>query len=54
MPDLVIWLISGSKRIAYARVPAHQILYTESAKCRGELCGKTTTIFLQVSNIPIL
>lgn len=48
IPDLVIWLISGSKRIAYARIPANQVFYTDRPECRGELCGKISTIFLKV------
>ncbi|TRY55559.1 hypothetical protein DNTS_023156 [Danionella cerebrum] len=48
MPDVVIWMLRGGKRIAYARVPAHQVLY--SSYCEqacGQYCGKTQTVFMQ-------
>ena len=50
LPDVVIWLIvkSSGKRVAYARVPAHDVLYSERPDHMGRLCGLTTTLFLQV------
>uniref|UniRef100_A0A8D2N050 Myoferlin n=1 Tax=Zonotrichia albicollis TaxID=44394 RepID=A0A8D2N050_ZONAL len=48
MPDVIIWMIRGEKRQAYARVPAHQVLYsTTSPESSGKYCGKTQTIFLK-------
>uniref|UniRef100_A0AAQ5YT86 Myoferlin like n=1 Tax=Amphiprion ocellaris TaxID=80972 RepID=A0AAQ5YT86_AMPOC len=48
MPDVVIWMLRGEKRLAYARVPANQILYsTFSEQACGKHCGKTQTIFMQ-------
>ncbi|MEE6485663.1 hypothetical protein FKM82_014371 [Ascaphus truei] len=48
MPDVIIWMIRGEKRFAYARVPAHQVLYsTTSEEACGKYCGKAQTIFLQ-------
>ncbi|KAM6184050.1 myoferlin isoform 2-T2 [Erethizon dorsatum] len=48
MPDVIIWMIRGEKRLAYARVPAHQVLYSTSGeKASGKYCGKTQTIFLK-------
>uniref|UniRef100_A0A8C0VJT0 Myoferlin n=1 Tax=Cyanistes caeruleus TaxID=156563 RepID=A0A8C0VJT0_CYACU len=48
MPDVIIWMIRGEKRLAYARVPAHQVLYsTASPESSGKYCGKTQTIFLK-------
>uniref|UniRef100_A0A8B9TBQ1 Myoferlin n=1 Tax=Anas platyrhynchos TaxID=8839 RepID=A0A8B9TBQ1_ANAPL len=48
MPDVIIWMIRGEKRLAYARVPAHQVLYsTTSPESSGKYCGKTQTIFLK-------
>ncbi|XP_006880414.1 PREDICTED: myoferlin-like [Elephantulus edwardii] len=48
MPDVVIWMIRGEKRLAYARIPAHRVLYsTNGEKASGKYCGKTQTIFLK-------
>lgn len=49
MPDVIIWMLRGEKRVAYSRIPAHQILYsTYSEQACGRDCGKTQTVFLQV------
>lgn len=48
MPDINIWMLRGEKRIAYTRIPAHQVLY--SSYCEqacGQYCGKTQTVFMQ-------
>ncbi|XP_018414191.1 PREDICTED: myoferlin isoform X1 [Nanorana parkeri] len=48
MPDVVIWMIRAEKRLACARIPAHQVLFsTASDEACGKYCGKTQTIFLQ-------
>nr|XP_030720970.1 myoferlin isoform X4 [Globicephala melas] len=48
MPDIIIWMIRGEKRLAYARIPAHQVLYSTSGdNASGKYCGKTQTIFLK-------
>ncbi|XP_020486571.2 myoferlin [Labrus bergylta] len=48
MPDVIIWMLRGEKRIAFARVPANQILYSDfSEQARGRHCGQTQTIFMQ-------
>ncbi|XP_038155666.1 myoferlin-like isoform X4 [Cyprinodon tularosa] len=48
MPDVIIWMLRGQKRVAYSRIPAHQILYsTYSTEACGQHCGKTQTIFLK-------
>lgn len=49
MPDVIIWMLRGEKRVAYSRIPAHQVLYsTFSEQACGQHCGKTQTIFLRV------
>ncbi|CAM9284115.1 unnamed protein product, partial [Lampetra planeri] len=48
MPDVIIWMLRGEKRVAYARVPAHQILYSDfGEQACGKHCGRTQTIFMQ-------
>nr|XP_019938680.1 PREDICTED: myoferlin-like isoform X3 [Paralichthys olivaceus] len=48
MPDVIIWMLRGEKRVAYSRIPAHQILFsTYSEQACGQHCGKTQTVFLQ-------
>ncbi|XP_053438705.1 myoferlin isoform X1 [Nycticebus coucang] len=48
MPDIIIWMIRGEKRLAYARIPAHQVLYSTSGEsASGKYCGKTQTVFLK-------
>lgn len=41
MPDVIIWMISGEKRVAYYRMPAHQLLFSETEVACGKYCGKT-------------
>ncbi|RMC01307.1 hypothetical protein DUI87_22095 [Hirundo rustica rustica] len=49
LPDIVIWMLQGDKRVAFARVPAHQVLYSRNIpNCCGRNCGKLQTIFLKV------
>ncbi|KAL6095247.1 myof [Pungitius sinensis] len=48
MPDVVVWMLRGEKRVAYCRIPAHQVLYSSySEQACGRHCGRTQTVFLQ-------
>ncbi|XP_030610233.1 myoferlin-like isoform X2 [Archocentrus centrarchus] len=48
MPDVIIWMLRGEKRVACSRIPAYQILYsTYSEQACGQHCGKTQTVYLQ-------
>ncbi|XP_078205190.1 dysferlin isoform X41 [Callithrix jacchus] len=48
LPDIVIWMLQGDKRVAYQRVPAHQVLFSRrGASYCGKNCGKLQTIFLK-------
>uniref|UniRef100_A0A665VP25 Myoferlin like n=1 Tax=Echeneis naucrates TaxID=173247 RepID=A0A665VP25_ECHNA len=48
MPDVIIWMLRREKRVAYARVPVNQILYSNfSEQACGKHCGRTHTIFMQ-------
>ncbi|XP_066543887.1 fer-1-like protein 6 [Amia ocellicauda] len=48
IPDMFIWMLSSNKRVAYARIPAKDILYSENENERGKDCGKIKTLFLKV------
>ena len=48
MPDVVIWMMSGEKRIAYHRIPAYDLLYSPHGNARGKNCGKTMDLFMKV------
>ncbi|XP_033842448.1 fer-1-like protein 6 [Periophthalmus magnuspinnatus] len=50
VPDLFIWLLSNNKRVAYARVKARDILFSNSAETCGTNCGKIQTLFLKTSS----
>ncbi|XP_036606427.1 fer-1-like protein 5 [Trichosurus vulpecula] len=48
IPDVVIWLLCKEQRVAYARVPAHTILFSQAgALYCGKFCGKAQTLFMQ-------
>ncbi|KAG8435205.1 hypothetical protein GDO86_013229 [Hymenochirus boettgeri] len=48
MPDIIIWMIRAEKRLAYARVPAHHVLFSKTSEdACGKFCGKTQTVYLQ-------
>ncbi|KFQ13117.1 Otoferlin, partial [Leptosomus discolor] len=48
IPDIFIWMMSNNKRIAYARVPSKDILYSIVDEEMGKDCAKVKTIFLKV------
>ncbi|XP_026768886.3 fer-1-like protein 6 isoform X3 [Pangasianodon hypophthalmus] len=47
LPDVFVWLLSNNKRIAYARIPARHLLYSDKLVERGRDCGKIKTLFLK-------
>lgn len=49
IPDVFIWMISNNKRIAYARVPSKDILYSIVDEEMGKDCGKVKAVFLRVT-----
>ncbi len=49
VPDVIISMLSGNKRKACKRIPAHLLMYSSIAKASGKMCGKVQTIFLEVS-----
>ena len=48
IPDIIIWMIHGSDRVAVTRIPAHEIYYSQNPIAKGSLCGKIHTRFLRV------
>lgn len=48
LPDIFVWMISNSKRVAYTRIPAEEILYSKVDSERGLNCGRVQTIFLRL------
>ena len=51
MPDVIIWMLSGEKRVAYFRCPAHHVLWSPDPAYRGKYCGQLSTIQLKVRTI---
>ncbi|XP_021565491.1 fer-1-like protein 5, partial [Carlito syrichta] len=48
IPDVMIWLMAKEQRVAYARVPAHSVLYSPAGALHsGSHCGKIQTLLLQ-------
>uniref|UniRef100_A0A3Q3DHJ1 Dysferlin, limb girdle muscular dystrophy 2B (autosomal recessive) n=1 Tax=Hippocampus comes TaxID=109280 RepID=A0A3Q3DHJ1_HIPCM len=45
LPDIAIWMLQGERRVAYHRIPAHTVLYSE--RHGGKHCGQLQTIFLK-------
>uniref|UniRef100_A0A8C2JBR3 Otoferlin n=1 Tax=Cyprinus carpio TaxID=7962 RepID=A0A8C2JBR3_CYPCA len=48
IPDVFIWMISNNKRIAYARIPSKDILYSIVGEEMGKDCGKVKAVFLRL------
>ncbi|XP_011064503.1 PREDICTED: otoferlin-like [Acromyrmex echinatior] len=45
LPDVFVWMIAGSKRVAYSRLSAEQIVYSEEATEMGGKCGRRINLF---------
>ena len=48
VPDVFIWMMSNNKRIAYARVPSKDLLFSTVEEELGKDCAKVKTLFLKV------
>ncbi|XP_018427633.1 PREDICTED: otoferlin, partial [Nanorana parkeri] len=48
IPDVFIWMMSNNKRIAYARLPSKDILYSIVDEETGKDCGKVKAVFLKL------
>lgn len=51
IPDILIWMFSNNKRIAYTRIPAQNVLYSVVEEEKGKDCAKIQTVFLKVCTI---
>nr|XP_026691852.1 myoferlin isoform X2 [Ciona intestinalis] len=48
LPDVVIWMISDDKRVAYARIPAYDVLYSpDKQEFCGRFCSEPQTVTLK-------
>ncbi|XP_067414564.1 otoferlin isoform X1 [Emydura macquarii macquarii] len=48
IPDIFVWMMSNGKRIAYARIPSKDILYSIVEEETGKDCAKVKTVFLRL------
>ncbi|NXJ85276.1 FR1L4 protein, partial [Trogon melanurus] len=51
LPDVLIWMFSNNRRVAYARVPAQNILYSVVEEEKGKDCAKIQTVFMKVPGL---
>ncbi|XP_041660477.1 otoferlin isoform X15 [Cheilinus undulatus] len=48
IPDVFVWMMTNNKRIAYARIPSKDILYSIVDEETGKDCGKVKAVFLKL------
>ncbi|XP_008838974.1 fer-1-like protein 4 [Nannospalax galili] len=46
LPDVLVWMLSGQRRVAYARIPAQDVLFSVVEEERGRDCGKLQSLLL--------
>ncbi|XP_055458302.1 fer-1-like protein 4 [Psammomys obesus] len=46
LPDVLVWMFSGQRRVAYARIPAQDVLFSVVEEERGRDCGRIQTLLL--------
>ncbi|XP_043264956.1 otoferlin-like [Colletes gigas] len=47
LPDVFVWMMAGSKRVACTRLSAEEIIYSEEETERGRTCGQKVDVFLR-------
>ncbi|XP_015435492.1 PREDICTED: otoferlin-like [Dufourea novaeangliae] len=47
LPDVFIWMIAGSRRVACSRLPAEELIYSEDPIQRGRMCGRKVDILMR-------
>ncbi|XP_040837053.1 fer-1-like protein 4 [Ochotona curzoniae] len=45
-PDVLVWMLSGRRRVAWARIPAQDVLFSVVEEERGRDCGKIQSLLL--------
>ncbi|KAM5245575.1 LOW QUALITY PROTEIN: fer-1-like protein 4 [Ctenodactylus gundi] len=48
LPDVLVWMFSGQRRVACARIPAQDVLFSVVEEERGRDCGKIQSLLLTV------
>lgn len=48
LPDVLVWMLSGRRRVACARIPAQDVLFSVVEEERGRDCGKIQSLLLTV------
>ncbi|XP_069863932.1 fer-1-like protein 4 [Dipodomys merriami] len=48
LPDVLVWMLSGQRRVAFARIPAQNVLFSVVEEERGRDCGKIQSLLLTV------
>lgn len=51
LPDVLVWMFSGQRRVAYARLPAQDVLFSKVEEERGRDCGKIQSLLLTVRRV---
>uniref|UniRef100_A0A3B4A4R9 C2 domain-containing protein n=1 Tax=Periophthalmus magnuspinnatus TaxID=409849 RepID=A0A3B4A4R9_9GOBI len=48
LPDVLLWLRCGRKRLAYVRIPAYSILFSMVEEQKGRDCGHVSTFYMKL------
>uniref|UniRef100_A0AC11B0N8 Uncharacterized protein n=1 Tax=Ovis aries TaxID=9940 RepID=A0AC11B0N8_SHEEP len=46
LPDVLVWMFNGRRRVAWARIPAQDVLFSVVEEERGRDCGKIQSLLL--------
>lgn len=52
-PDVLVWMLSGRRRVAWARIPAQDVLFSVVEEERGRDCGKIQSLLLTVRTLRV-
>ncbi|RVE52196.1 hypothetical protein evm_003115 [Chilo suppressalis] len=52
-PDLVLWLLRDGSRVAYARIPAADVIHSVIPEQSGQYCGAIQSLFVKPTKCPI-
>uniref|UniRef100_A0A8C6SU99 Fer-1 like family member 4 n=1 Tax=Neogobius melanostomus TaxID=47308 RepID=A0A8C6SU99_9GOBI len=47
LPDVLLWLRSKRKRLAYIRIPAYSVLFSMVEEQKGRDCGRVSTFYMK-------